>query len=559
MHAALRSLVGGVACAVCAAAAHGVEFEPAVQTGVNVDSRVLAIDGKDEDDVSGRVEPTLQLREQHDPDLTWRLRYRPGFEWYVELEDLSDNDHLVDGTFSWRAGRFTSVSGSANFSYLKTIGSRRAFVAEDTGLQAEAETDIGREALTTYQGNLGITHNFSRRLQGQLGGDWSGQRSSGGRASNSLDSYATTGSLVYTLTQRDSVGVQTSATYQNLEGSSTRFYQAQGVWSHRFDPTFSFTARWGPIWVDPDHIDLLVLQENQLRTPFGRDGLQNLVFFEYDTCPTIPNGTEVVFTDGRQQCQTLRTPLNDPGDAPDPVNFIPNRAVVDMDPGPGVIPAFLDLADEAADDLRDDTVDLRILGERPEQPGVVQKYVGSFQISKAWELWRATLNYQRTASGSTTFGSNIRTDSASLQITYQPSVRWAFIWVARATRNSNTSKSPQLFTAVDRDNLNANQLLAAQLADVPGQPSAAQLNIADPIPGVARQAGLRYGEVKDSVDVFTWQVEFLTTWSISRRLTATASLRYVDQQSTGTVFAESFDAIRASVGLRYAFEPIEMF
>lgn len=211
------------------------------------DDNVFRNDEDEEEDFSIRAGPILRARSENG-DVQYDVEYRPIYEGFFRLDGISAWDHFVRAEGSWNITDATEVFASDFFSRTRSL-SRIADVTTAGTILPEPE--LARERIARNDGEVGVRHAFSPR--------WVGEATAGARTfefsrDTRFDSvtWQAEGNLSHQLTRRDQLGLGVGfiqVTFDDLptqEGDTTDYYQAFGLWSHRFSPTWDLSLRAGP-------------------------------------------------------------------------------------------------------------------------------------------------------------------------------------------------------------------------------------------------------------------------------------------------------------------------
>lgn len=484
---------------VVALPAAAAEFIPSWDVNGVWSSNVFHASTNEESDFSVRTGPILRLREAQG-NVTYDLNYRPRYEAYARLNELNGLDSLdqyLSAQGAWIVTPNTKIEASDDFAYSTDLNT----LFDNTGLVSTLV--FGRQRITTNNAQASLTQrlgprgNLSATVENQLV-DYQDPRQA--------NTTATSGTLQFTrgFTPRLFAGV--GAQFQRLDfaavGSSpsrgTTVYQGFGLLEYQISPTWKISAQAGPALVQPDPITV------------DSVSLPSYLAVDPSTCPKRADGTPIF------------------------IRFPQNAAEI-------CSPAFYQVGGSAVAPVPASTTltDVPFVGDQ--NAGNSLNYFGRISVEKEWRLWRARLEYSRSASNSSGLNASSVLDSFDGTITWTPSPLWSVSFDATYSTQSALNQVPQQEVALVPQDLS--QLVGGLLLTAP---------VGIPLEIDTGKA------LSNSVDFTTIYLTLSGSRRISRRLSINGSAVYWQQELSGALQTTRSQAFQVSIGFTWNFEPIPL-
>ena len=386
-----RALVTVALLQVVVFPAGAAEFIPSWDVeGVWSSNVLLSTD--EQSDFSVRTGPTLRFREPQG-DLTYDVQYLVRYEGYAQTENVSgidSTDQYMSGRAIWRITPTSRLEASNSFAYTTYIDD----LVENAGLISTVTTGLDR--VTTNNARAAFTHDFGRL--------WSLSASVGNifydyEAQNQADTTATTGTLELTRAFSPRLSAGMGGQYQRQEfdpsdispSRGTTLYQGFGVLSYAISPTWTFSARAGPAFVQPDSIES------------GDLVLPSYFAVDPSTCPTRADGTPVLAS----SC--------------DPTYYLTTSFRVEPVPPSQTLTAVPFVGSQSASSSLN--------------------YFGTISTSKQWRQWSVNLNYSRSASNSSGLNGSSVLDQFIGTVNWIPSRDWSLAFDAIYSKQTALNKT----------------------------------------------------------------------------------------------------------------------
>jgi hypothetical protein len=477
---------------VMALPAGAAEFIPSWDVSGVWDSNVFQNSANEQSDFSVRTGPTLRLREAQG-DLTYDLNYQARYEAYARLKGLNgidSLDHYLSAQGAWTVTPNTTIEASNNFAYTSDINS----LFDTAGLVSTVV--LGRQQL--------ITNNAGASLTQRLGPLWNLTASVGNQLLDYQDpqqsnTTATTGTLQLTrgFTPRLVAGVgaeyqrQDFAAVGQIPSRGTTLYQGFGVLNYSISPTWKLSVQAGPAFVQPDSITT----ETVL--------LPQYLFVDPSTCSQRADGTPVYIV-------------------------FPRTANGGCLPPPYLI-----------DPPRNTNVNVPFVGAQ--NAGSSLNYFGTISIAKEWRLWRASVDYSRSASNSSGLNGSTTLDQFSGTVTWTPSPLWNLGFNAIYSTQSALNAVPQ-----------------REVALLPGQ----DVQLVGGVPALAI-FGIPFEvdtgkSLSNTIDLTTIYFTLTGSRRISRRLSINGAASFWQQELGGALQKTRSQVIQVSIGFTWNFDPIPL-
>lgn len=508
MRGASFAVIVGSCALLLAADARAADVRAGWEAGTRWDSNVLNSARNEQRDVSLRTGPFLEF-EQRQGEVTGLVRGRGYWEGFLDTEGANNFEYFLDARGAWSINPRNQLRFSNNLSRTDSLTAELA-VVDDEPTTTGQDVEAGRSSTLRNNANLTFAHQWSRRVAFEAS------------VTNSLfdferdtrsDSLSTRGSMqaTRTLTERMTVGIGAAFTRQDFDETTTSpesgadIVELFGIWNYTVTPTLVISATLGPALNRPDEF------ENSLPVT----GVPTISGFIVDagTCPLRSDGNRV-FGAGCQPAvgQILGTPN---------ATFVPLAA----GSAPIVTASFLDGGTEADDSLT---------------------LFGSLAIIKYWEHSSARFFFQRRTSAASGNGASTNLTSASLSYAWEPARKWRLSAVAAWTLQTSASDFPIVGLAVGPQTLFVDA--SFNLVDDPAQ-------AAFQVDGAAVSTGvLEIGSTDSAYETTSYQLQFLASRQITRRLTARGRVALFRSERSGDLQDDSTtDALRFEIGLRWEF------
>ena len=497
--------------------AAAAEFIPGWRSDVVWDSNVLATDTGNESDFLFRNGPTLRVREPLG-NLTYDVNYQLTYDAYTRFNGINEFDQFLTGESAWRATPATSFSFSNSFAYTSSLNS--IFQPVGTGVNQIAVVSPNRQRITSNSGNVGMTHRFGPLWQMSVTGD---NQYYNYHDPLQSDSLATTGTMQLTRSIMPRLVLGGGARVQRQEfgdvgeipGRGTTFYQGFGVVQYNISRTLSLVGQGGPAYAVPDQPAAISVQ----RAPTYLRVIPS-------TCKSkLPDGTPV-----------FRPTSND--------NFggcTPTQLVNVISKVPAGTVNNVPQASSA--------IDVPFVGEQQTLDSSLN-YFGRLSLQKDWQLWHATIAYQRSASSASGIGTSTSLDVFSGELSWRPTALWDVAF--------SGSYSTQAAISTGRVSDYALRTECLQLTTPLPISCGATTNLFVAPVGVPVEASLG-AKLNNPYDVSSYLMELRAERRISRRLAVDASFSWFQQKNNGVAILASNETIyRVVVGFTWNFDPIPM-
>jgi hypothetical protein len=508
----MRRGVAIVAVAFTASASDAAELRSSVDASARYNTNAPSSrEGEESSDV--HLDGRLRLDLLSDPGrrLNWRLGYAPGYERFLDLQELDNWRHRATGAVSYALTQRTSLAAQADFSR-----STRTNVEGDPDAAfpdpqpALEETD---EEIDTGSLDLSLSHTFGPRWAGSTSASYAFTDYSREDRSDFEAATAST-NLSYAMTARQSVGGGVSFSRQVVKEADletaigdvstraeqvTRFASLFGNWNYELSPLWRLDLQAGPTFIDSD-----IAGDDAPPLPVTRVPSVGGIPLDADVCTVVRFGVDELAVN--DLCVLLPTPL--------PPGFVSPTTTL------------------RSDDLLDQ--------------GTSTTLFANFGVARSGERTRFSLRYSRSAGenfgGRTSTISDVLTSSWS----WRPDLDWSFdLGASYSKRQQATSAS--VFQGFP---------LLANNGSVPGIPD----DVA--IVGVRPDGSARVltSEVDDAFDVESWVVSLRASRRITRRFSGFVKVRYLDQVNNGAEgsVVQDLDGFEFGLGIDYAFDPIRL-
>ena len=476
-------------------------------------SNVLNSSENEQDDFSLRTGPVVEIDEQRG-DVTGRLRWMTLWEGFLDTSGADTFEHFGTLDGAWQINARNRLRISNDLARTDSLTSQLV-IQDDLPSPTGQDVEAGRTSTLRNNATLSFAHQWTPRVSLEAS------------VSNSLydfededrsDGLSTRGSVqaVRALSEVMSLGVGAAFTRQDFDetefasGTGSEIIEVFGIWNYQITPTLLLTSSLGPAWNRPDEFD-----DGRFVPEVPTNGG---FLVAAATCPQRSDGSRV-FAAG---CQFAVAENLDTG----------QTGVLRLASGsvPIVRASFLDGGAEAEDALT---------------------LFGSLSLIKQWERSSARLSVQRRTSAAS--GNGVSTDltSATASYSWQPERRWQLTALAGWSLQTSASDVPLTEIVVEPGTLFVDA--TGRLVD---DPALATFR-AD---GAAISAGLREaGSTDSALESTTYQVQFLASRQISRRLTARGRVSLFRFESSGDLQSDrTTDALRLEVGLRWEFDPLRL-
>lgn len=519
----LRAIAFGLACA-CASAAPAAELVLGVDAETRYDTNVFRREA-DTDDYSGKLGPTLRLRERQGP-AKYDFLLRSQYQQYWDIHNVSATDYYGRGSLDW------DLSERTTFSFDETFYHTPSLIQQTIASEATGDPNLGpslvqgHEYYTINDASASVSHLLSRRLR------WTSSASSNvyephGSGRTSSLTFSGDSGLAFSLDPKNVLGGGLGFTDQGFspEGGTTahtRFYQLFGTYTHLFDQTFTFTMQAGPTMVDNDTPEFGTTSDSVTLTPHSTSGGSTSVI-DLSSCPTTDG--VAIFTN---ECGFGATSVE-------------QLAFDDLIARGASFTDAVTGAAEIAQQVQTGVGTLPI-GAPPKAKSSSLTYFASTSLEKRWRNLVGTLGYRRSASSSSGLAVSSVLDTVSGGVTWQPSPLWYLSFSARFDRRTASGDQvTQLIVLDDQRLFTTSVLPAATLANV----------------GSGSSIRLQKINSDQKIDGFT----FFATANrrFSRRLVGIARLTYFTQKQKFTGFrGTKYDQWVASLGMQWEFDPIQI-
>lgn len=524
-----RIVLALVALSTATSPTRAAEFVPGWAAETVWDSNVLrtSTNAPQDADYSLRTGPDVRFREKQG-DLQYDVAYRPRYEAFLETNGINELDHFVEAEGRWQIDRASELQLTNAFAYTSSLSG--VTEAVPVGVDAVAVVSPTRQRITINSGSLAFTHRMgplwelSTRLFSQLYEY---------EEEFEPDSLANSGTIQLTrgVTPRLVAGfgaqVQRQdfdAVVENTEGSGTTFYQGFGVLAYNFSRTFRITGNVGPAWSVPDEPESEITALSYQVSQF--DGVPAAV--NPNTCGRRADGVPVFSPTQRNGgCQPAFYRV-----AGEPFAFI--------QPGNASAPRVTFTQVPFEGELSNGSL----------------SYFGRLSVNKDWQLWKASLSFERTASTASGVGGSTVLTAFEGNLRWVPARDWTLDLNAIYTQQSAANDTREQLVALISDPNIVGDLLDVEL--LPGVPGGPVVDlIADPV-GVPFEV-TSGGKFDNAIDIVTYRVELVAERRIGRHLRLTGRASYWQQESKGDLREERKQEImRVIFGVNWTFDPIPL-
>lgn len=510
--ALLASFVGA-SCEV-----YAVEVVVGWDTSTRWDSNITRTSQDEIDDFSIRTGPLMELRQRHG-DVTGALRWSSLWEGFLDTREADNFEHFVALSGNWQINERNELRLSNDLARTDAISSQ--LLTEDGVVVSPGiGVDVGTQATLRNLANATFSHQLSPRL------------SLVGSVDNSIfefenedlsDAVSTRGSFQATraLSSRASIGVGAAFTRQDFDdtpfrsGSGSDVIEIFGAWTYQITPSLFVSMNLGPALNRPDALD-----STRVVPQFPTIGS---ALIDATSCP------EQVVAAG---CQAAiqRDPISGAPRIAGIVDGQPVFFVANVQPGsiPLVEASFLTGAPES-----DDTITL----------------LGALSLVKQWERSSARLSFRRRTSAASGAGASTDLTSLFASYTWRPERKWTLVGTVGWSLQASASDIPITQLTIEPATIFVDA--SGQIVDGPGS----ALFRAD---GAAAATGLREAGSTDSAfETTSYQIQFMASRKISRRLTARGRATFIRIETSGDLQSDrTTDTLRFEIGLRWTFDPM---
>lgn len=540
---------------LCAALpAYGANLQFSVGGAVEYDDNVFRRESDKEDDILFRIRPGVRIYEDRGEDVNFSLGYAIPFEWALDNNsELQDEDHIVDGRFTYRVSDQLEFFGDDNFGYLRST-LRRERIGTDTS--ADNATNSGftptisdeRERVTRNDGQLGMLYRFSPRtvLRFSTSSDFfdpsRDDRSRVYSISPVLD-------LQYRLNLKHQIGAGAGYTYQDFDerdffaGSQTHTYRLFASWRWTIDETTSFELAAGPSYLEQEQETSPAVQ-NQFAVPFSVVS-GPVTAFDRMANPVSRNvgpGSLLVVSH-----------LANPGTGVQVNCDSLNGQVVLQGCTPNIV---LD-SNDAGDQGVINAITSQIVPVTNSSPtgdsGSNLTAFGQATLVKHWSDTLSTaLSYTRSQGNASGLGSTVVVDAASLQNTWEFWDRWQLALRGDYVYRESVFDSERTF-------VREFPVEAADLGLAPGA-IVTLAGVCDPSTGCTAGSAFN-ADSRSKIETQRWSVAARVTHRLFRNTRLYGQARYDDQESeSGTLGRRTdFDNYLLTFGVLHSFEPIKLW
>jgi hypothetical protein len=369
------------------------------------------------DDTSGRVAPWGDVSDR-EGRVTWGLRYKPAYEYYIDQRGLRGWDHDVSGNIAFKFTERTQLRISDRFARYRSLSRFN----EQADFGDEVNVVGFRQRFKRNRINASLTHRLTER--DDLGLDVSYNLFRFSNQNNAdRDSMRTAFRYTRRVSARATAGSSLSWTRQQFERPgfderSTDFYNLSGFFSYRFDQTLQFDITAGPAFIESEsqtsalndvNPNLPGTQVSAANFPLFRQENGSFRMVDADTCPTNNNGERVLAL----ECAPVPPDISQ--GFVDTFNQF-NTAVVDVD-GNLTTPS-----------------DSRLT------------YFAAIGLTKVWKEWKGSLTYTRSFSDSTSAAAV--SDIVLGRVIWNPARRWRAELSGSWERQEQATDSSVLTTIV---------------------------------------------------------------------------------------------------------------
>lgn len=524
-------------------AAGAVDLDLAAEGVTGYDDNIYRAKGDETDDVLFRLTPTVRLSSR-DSKMGWSLQYRPTYEIFLQHTDANELTHDLLGGFDYTLNDKTAISLTEQYRRLDVLN-----YPSDDGVDDESnvvpDDDIRRETIDINTGSFSLSHVFSPKWSGQTHASYRLFYTDRKNADHSK-SFSGSQTFQHALNAANDVGFGASVSVQMWDGfefqpaSNTFFYNLFGSWVRRFGDSTTLSLRAGPVLIHTDQDDVDMPDPSRLEPPY----------------PHTLVTEDTTVGDLRQKYEFLQWQFDDgdPVGNPDLLSPLPSDDTPVLQDSVLVPHAdtcgnnynlladrcqFAILVDDSIDpgtaagirDAPDIPVTLYTSGDGTNDYDI--NVFGEVRITQRWTPTLAsTIAYNRRESTASAQGSSSIADVVSLHTAWKPSELWDLSIRGTYLRRESATEISQ-------------EVLGVVLPPV------------NPYPMLNGQLG--YLDVEDPIDTERWSVHARAARRVTRRMTMTLRLSYVNQQTRRSDRnPDTFENILALFGVRYDFDPIPL-
>jgi len=531
-----RKIAVMLAATLVPTAASGADLGFSFAAAVEYDSNVYRVpdnsDRSKTDDAIFRFTPRTTLTSD-EGDFTYRLMYSVPFEQGVDSnKDISDFDQIGRVELGYRLGDATQLSASNVTRYSRSATRPLQQDVDTGGLQPDVNTE--RSRVLRSESEFSLTHNFAPRLSGMVQAGYAlfdtqqNDRSDTGTLSGSAG-------LNYVVNPKHTAGGGVAATWQHfddipgLPGSDSYFYNIFASWVYRFDETTTLTLSAGPT----------LIQTDQKKPKSAVSGVPMIPYAILEKSGGDPSVIGV--------SQITNCPINQDG---------PNRVITNFDKKSARCGSYnslgvLDSSNPAQlDDFNmviNSLTDVSFPGNT--RPGKLDDLsVNGFGQARLTKRWAPNVlseaSYRRQQSTASGVGGSTILDAVMFFTNWEINDLWdagvRFDW----TKRKSVAKLNQTVGVV-----------------VPASAEGVSFDNFDDDLVAVLQGDLQTIKTNNTVDTERWGVGARVARKIGRHLEVALRLRYNKQSSKSRTrgSASDFDDYLAILGVRYTFEPIEVW
>ncbi|MDJ0786650.1 MAG: hypothetical protein QNK05_07555 [Myxococcota bacterium] len=525
--------------------AAAIEFRSSLRSQTGYDSNVLSGRG----DMVVEVTPRLVLADD-DGRLTWETEYRPTYRYFVTENVDGGFSHIVNGRVAYQVTPRLRLELSDRFSRLKNVDLETSFGIDDPSIDL-IDSEIDQRRTLSNRAALRMDWSItSRDVVSALVDHGLQQFDSEGRgdfqALQALARYRRTLTSEHVVGFDVSVRENTQETPGTGVERSTRFYSIQGAWVWEITPSWTFSARGGPAFVDAEELDRpdtfnvfrFATTGNQLLGVAGCGEASGLVVRSASCAPVE------------------RTPGN-------PLAFVPLNAqgvvvqqnAINNNLGPGLNQT--EALTYAGDVI---TIGRNPLDEGPDD-GISLTYFADVSLEKTWgEYVEWILSYRRSASTSASdFGSSTVADQVQSIVTWTPTQYTTFRLSAGWIRRQQERDLAFTSVAVRSVDLPGcfSPTVPAGFPACPATPFGASLlgtfdGVGEATSFLTQSVGL-----EDTQDQFILRLTGRYRVRDNVFLTGSGSYRYITRENT-LADIDDEDRWRVLFGVEYRFDPITL-
>jgi hypothetical protein len=488
--ACMTALVG------CPMTTSATELDSGVLSELHWTDNVYSETIEEVEDYSTRIAPWAELADP-DGEVTWRLRYSPAYEYYLDEDDLNGLDHAAEAHGAWRISGATTLRVEDRFQRYNSISrfNEQSAPGEDVIVAGR------RIEYTSNRFGTSLEHLLSPRDVLLLNATYLTRRFSEEGQGN-RDAYGASALYRHRWTERTNVGAVLSWNRQvveqvDLDDRQTDYFNLSALYTYEFSPSLHFEVSAGPALILSDALDTSIpptVRRFDFPSFQRTDGFH---LIDADSCPRNNAGMRILDA----TCQTL---------------------------SPALTPF-------QASQVRATQIDIPVVGDIPSPDDSNTTYFANVSLSKSWRTVRGVLSYRRSEDLSTGFGAV--SDNFYGTLIWQVTPRFSATLAASYELLEQGTESLGLATTVSNE----------------PSPFPAQFPLAAQTQGVnavllSRDIGL---------DVIVTRLRM--TYALSRRSTVYSDFIYRDETTDGDVFqVRDMQRLGISFGINFAFDPIEL-